>query len=91
MFQFGVAYAIIGLSEKLVFVKQEVIMGAVAYRVQGYRGFSAYDNKDDYNVDEIVYFDDRFSREQIDKMLACSIFDVDKYRCVAYEFEKIED
>lgn len=65
-------------------------MGAVAYRVQGYRGFSDFDNRNDYNVDEIVYFDDRFTRGQIDKMLACSIFDVDKYRCVAYEFERVE-
>lgn len=70
-------------------IKEEDTTGAVAYRVRDYRGFSDFDNKNDYNFDEIVYFDSRFSKYQIDEMLAHSIFDVDEYRCVTYEFERV--
>ena len=62
-----------------------------AYRVQGYRGFSDCDGRSDYNFDKIIWFDSRFSEKQIERMLACSVFDTEKYRCVAYEFSKIGD
>ena len=61
-----------------------------AYRVQGYRGFSDYDTPADYNFDKIIYFDSRFSEKQVERMLACSIFDIKKHRSVAYEFAKGE-